>query len=903
MPSIPERSLPVGTVTFLFTDIEGSTRLLSALGDRYPALLATHNALLRDSIARHGGIELGTEGDAFFAVFGSALDAVAAAADAQRGLAAIPGSEPAMVRVRMGLHTGEGRLGGDDYVGIDVHRAARIAAAGQGGQVLLSDATRALVARDLPEGVALRGLGEHRLKDLPAAERIWQLDIAGLRQEFGALRSIDARPNNLPVSATRLIGREEELRAIVELLGQRRLVTLTGPGGTGKTRLGLAVAAQLLPDFADGAFFVGLQDARDRAGASAALASALGVRETLDRDLEQGVKDFLRERELLLVLDNFEQVVSAAPLVADLLAGSPRLRVVVTSRTVLHVSAEQEFGVPPLDLPDRHHLPPLAALSQYEAVALFIERARAVRPDFDVTNENAPAVAEICSRLDGLPLAIELAAARIKVLSPEAILDRLERRLPVLASAGQDLPARQRTLRGTIDWSYELLDEAERRLFARLAVFVGGWTLEAADEVSNPGTELGIETLDGLGSLADKSLIRPVSGGDGETRFVMLQVINEFADERLDGEPDAGELHRRHAHHFLALVEKAEPELRRSALRRWQYRLRRDEGNLRAALRWAVEGGDVEVGMRTAGALWDYWHYWAELREGRSWLESLLALHRPARADPARAKALGGLAALVYWQGDADRAWALYEEALAIYRGIGDDGMIAQALFDSAWAAAARRDLASVEARAREAIDLYRRADDISSAALVDAWLRIEPLVTGLGGDVNTAAQAVREAVELSRQLGRTHDATDWLTAFAFVYRMAGDTERSTVAAQDALNTWHEIGNVGRLPVLFKLLASLALAQGRLERAVRLGVAAERYNEEIGGELSDVFGHLGDPVEEARPLLVPREHARASDEGRSMGLEELVAYALEPVPSAQSTPARSASSSSPAAGR
>jgi len=877
-------------VTFLFTDIEGSTRLLLAHGDRYPALLARHNEILRESIARHAGIELSTEGDAFFAVFRSALDAVAAAAETQRGLAAMPGTEPAIVRVRMGLHTGEGRLGGDDYVGLDVHRAARIAAAGHGGQVLLSDATRALVARDLPDGVTLRDLGEHRLKDLPVADRIWQLDIAGLQQDFGALRSIDARPNNLPVSATQLIGRDAELRAIIELLGHRRLVTLTGPGGTGKTRLGLALAARLLPEFADGAFFVALEDARDRAAAAAALASALGVRETLGRNLEQGVKDFLRERELLLVLDNFEQLVSAAALVAELLAGSPRLRIVVTSRAALHVSGEQEFGVPPLDLPDRHHLPPLAALSQYEAVALFIERARAVRPGFEVTNENAPAVAEICSRLDGLPLAIELAAARVKVLGPEAILDRLQRRLPVLASGGQDLPARQRTLRGAIDWSYELLDEAERRLFARLAVFVGGWTLEAAEEVCNPNAELGIEALDGLASLADKSLIHPVAEDDGEPRFTMLQVINEFADERLEAEPDAAELRRRHALHFLALAEAAQPELRRSALRRWQSRLRRDEGNFRAALRWAVEGGDVEVGLLTAGALWDYWHYWAELREGRGWLESLLARDAGAVSNLARAKALGGLAALVYWQGDADRAWALYEEALAIYRGIGDDAIIATALFDSAWAAAARRDLASVEARAREAIELYRQAGDTTNAALVDAWLRIEPLITGLGGDVNIATEAVREALALSRELGRAHDAADWLTAFVFVYSMAGDAERSTVAAEDAVRAWHELGNVGRLPILFKALASLALGQGRVERAVRLGAAAERYNAEIGGELSDAFGALGDPVGEARPLLGAAEHARARDEGLSMGLEELVAYALEPVPSTESTP-------------
>src|SRR5918999_456834 len=523
--------LPTGTVTFLSTDIEGSTRLLSALGDRYETVLDAHARILRQAIAAHGGTEVNTEGDAFFAVFPSAVEAVRAAADAQRALASEPWPDAAPVRVRMGLHTGEGRLGGDDYIGLDVHRAARIAAAGNGGQVLLSDATRALVDRDLPGGVALGDLAQHRLKDLPAPERIWQLEMDGLPRDFPALRSLDARPNNLPLSPTPLIGREQELRDLRDLLGRRRLVTLTGPGGTGKTRLALAAAQQLLTDFPGGAFFVGLEDARDRPTVAATIATSLGVRERLERDLEQGVKQYLRERELLLVLDNFEQVLPAAPLVAELLNGSPRLRIIVTSRASLHLSGEQDFEVPPLRLPDPRHLPPLSAVSQFEAVALFIERASAAKADFAITNENAPAVAEICSRLDGLPLGIELAAARIRLLTPQAILDRLERRVPVLGTGGQDLPARQRTLRGAIDWSYELLDEPERRLFERLSVFAGGFTLGAAEEVCDPDAELGIGPLDGLASLVDKSLIHPVDGIDEEPRFAMLQVIREFASE------------------------------------------------------------------------------------------------------------------------------------------------------------------------------------------------------------------------------------------------------------------------------------------------------------------------------------------------------------------------------------
>jgi predicted ATPase/class 3 adenylate cyclase len=873
--------LPTGTVTFLFTDIEGSTQLVTTLGDAYRQVLEAHAGVIRAAIANHDGTEVSTEGDSFFAVFPSALEAVQAAAEAQRGLASHPWPEGVTVRVRMGLHTGEGRLGGDSYVGIDVHRAARIAAAGHGGQVLLSDATQAVVGSSLPDGLALRNLAEHRLKDLPAPERIWQLEIEGLPGEFPAIRSLDARRGNLPAMPTPLIGRKAEVIAIEELVGRRPLLTLIGPGGTGKTRLGLAVAERLMSEFADGAFFVALQDARDRAAAAAAIAVALGVRERPDRDLEQGIKEHLHERELLLVLDNVEQVLDATPLIADLLAGSARLRVIVTSRAVLHLSGEQTYEVPPLSLPDPRDLPPLPMLTGYEAVALFVERAKAAKPTFELTTDNARAIAEICNRLDGLPLAVELAAARMRLLSPEAILDRLEHRLPLLVGGATDLPARQQTLRGAIDWSYDLLDDAERRLFERLAVFAGGWAIEAAEEVCNPAAELGIDTLEGLTSLADKSLIQPISADDGDARFGMLQVIREFAAEKLDAGPDAEGVHRQHANFILALAETAGPELRSSALRTWQHRLRREQENLRTALRWALEGGDVEVGLRTAGAIWDYWHYWAELREGARWLEELLALPGAAAPTLIRAKALRGLAGLLYWQGEADRSFALYEEALAIARALGDERLIAVTLHDAAWGALGLGDGALATALAAESVDRYRAAGDESGATIVEAWARVAPVVLGHGGDVTAALEGINRVIELNRRLGRSHEVADWLETLPLLYRAIGDYDRADGPARESLKTWYELGTLGRLPLGLKILAALELNKGRPERAVRLGAAAERYNDEIGGELPDVIAQLGDPVEEARPLLGAAEHARAVTEGRNMSLEEQIAYALE----------------------
>ena len=872
--------LPTGTVTFLFTDIEGSTRLVAALGEAYGPVLEAHAALIRSAVADHDGTEVGTEGDGMFAVFPSALEAVQAAADAQRTLAAHPWPGGVSVRVRMGLHTGEGRQGGDDYVGIDVHRASRIAAAGHGGQVLLSDATRALVEADLPPSLQVRSLGEHGLKDLPSPVPIWQLVMEGLPGSFPPIRSLRSQHDPIPVPATPLIGREVEVTEIAHLAARGSLLTLTGPGGTGKTRVALAAADRLTGRFADGIVFVALQDTHDRETVAAAIAGALGIRERPDRDLEGGIWEHLRERELLLILDNFEQVLGAASLVADLLTGSPRLRVMVTSRAVLHLSGEQTYEVPPLRMPDMADLPPLAELSGYEAVMLFVERAHAVDRSFALDVGNARSIAEICIRLDGLPLAIELAAARTRLLSPAAILDRLERHLPILVGGATDVPIRQRTLDAAIDWSYQLLDGAERSLLERLSVFAGGWTIEMAEAVCNPGSVLGIDTFDGLSSLVDESLIRPVRHHGNQARFDMLQVIREFALAKLGEGPDAAAVHRRQVMEMLQLAEGAEPELRSSGLRSWQHRLRREQDNLRVALRWTMDARETETGLRIAAALWDYWHYWAELREGVRWLETFLGLPAALVTTLHRAKALRALAGLLYWQGDADRSFTLYEESLAIVRELGDDRLVAGTLQDSAWAALARDDLPTAIARATEGEQLYRNAGDEGSAELMSAWLALAPVVTGKGGDIGAAIEAAKNGVEINRRLGRSHDVADYLEATAMLYRVIGDAEAANEAGRETLRLWDELGTLGRLPLGLKLLAAVEILKGRPARAARLGAAAERYNDEIGGELPDAIAQLGDPVEEARPMLAEAEHARAVAEGRGMSIEEQIAYAL-----------------------
>jgi predicted ATPase/class 3 adenylate cyclase len=597
-------SPPTGTVTFLFTDIEGSTKLWEDNAPAMQAALARHDGLLKWAIEEHGGYVFKTVGDAYCAAFPTAADALEAALEAQRRLLSSESEETGPFRVRMALHMGAAEERDGDYFGPPVNRVARLLSAAHRGQVLLSLPTQELVRDQLPAETTLRDLGEYRLKDLFRPERVYQLLAPKLPSEFPPLRTLDAFRNNLPLQPTPLIGREKEVSEVCDLLRteETRLLTLTGPGGTGNTRVALQAAADLLEDFPDGTYFVSLATLTEAELLLPAAAEMVGVREVGEQPLDETLKDYLSQRRLLLVLDNFEQVLEAASAVTELLAVAPGMKVLATSRAPLGLYGEHEFPVPPLSMPDLKSPPSLERLTQYEAVGLFVERARAVKPDFSITNESAPAVAEICVRLDGLPLAIELAAARIKMLPPKAMLHRLTSRLKLLTGGARDLPERQRTLRATIEWSHALLDEGEQVLFGRLAVFSGGRTLEAIEAICDAEGDLPVDAFEGVSSLQDKSLLRQEEGVRGEPRFVMLETIHEFAREKLQESGEAEEIKRLHAQYFLTLAEEAYPEFKGANQLEWLERLEVEHDNVRAALTWALKRKEAEVALRL-GAL------------------------------------------------------------------------------------------------------------------------------------------------------------------------------------------------------------------------------------------------------------------------------------------------------------
>ncbi len=845
--------LPTGTVTFLFTDVEQSTRLLAQLGSaEYGRVLEEHRTRLRTVFSR--GREVDEQGDSLFYAFARADDAVAAAAAGQRALEGLP------VRVRMGVHTGQPSVVGDRYVGLDVHRAARIGGAAHGGQVLLSQATRDLAEADT------RDLGEHRLKDLTQPQRLHQLVAERLETDFPSLRTLENRPTNLPAQATPLVGRAAELGALKELLADDsvRLLTLAGPGGSGKTRLALHAAAEAVELFPNGVWLVSLEAIDDPALFLPTVAQTLGLYESGDQPLDAAVKEYLAQQRVLLVLDNFEQLLDAARTVSNLLAASPQLKVVVTTRAPLRVAAEHVFSVPPLGLPDPASLPAFEALSQYEAVALFVERAHAVAPAFAITNENAPAVAELCVQLDGLPLAIELAAARVKLLPPQALLARLGQRLELLRGGARDRPERQQTLRATLDWSFDLLSEEERRLFARLSVFAGGFRLDAAEAVCHA-------ELDAVEALLEINLLRSEERPDGEPRFFMLETIRDYAREQLEHDEESDEVQERHARWYADWIERRADERQTGTLIGDWVPEDEEHDNVRAGLARARHTGDVDLELQLAGSAGRfYWPNRGHLTEGRRWLDEVLARSEGAD-DRLRAQALVGAAHTAWRQGEPDRAEELAAEAQPVLERIEDRPTLGAALMARAIAAEWRGDFGAEAAYYDAAERIFQALGNTQALhSIVNNRAYAEIVV----GNFESAERRLRELA------GR---AVGYSRSFAFLNHglalaRLGRLEEAGAQFAQALPDRDEV------EITFYALEGLASVAGKQTDdvlAAELWGASAAIREAGGYALSMAEQSLHDEVApEVRDRLGEAEFDRAWNEGRQLPLESAIELAL-----------------------
>ncbi len=868
--TLPFSAMPSGTVTFLFTDIEGNTALWEAQPDAMSVALARHDALMREAIASQNGCVFRTVGDAFCAAFATAPEALAAGIAAQIGLHAEreegAASSPeglAPLKVRMGLHTGAVETRDGDYYGQPLNRVSRLMAAGHGGQILLSVACQELTRDTLPPSITLRDLGLHRLKDLSRPEQVFQVVHPDLPTDFSPLRSLNnpEYPNNLPQQVTSFIGREAEVAHIKALLGSHRMLTLAGAGGAGKTRLALQAAADLLDGVRDGVWLVEFASLTDPGLVPHSVAEVLGVREEPDQPIAKTLVSSLREKHLLLVLDNCEHVLAAcAFFVADLLRACPGVVILATSREALGVAGEQTYRIPSLSLPDPKRTYTVEALSQYEAVRLFIDRAGLSHPSFAVTSQNAPAVAQICARLDGIPLAIELAAARVKVLSAEQIGTRLDDRFHLLTGGSRTSLPRQQTLKAAIDWSYDLLTPSEKTLLCRLSVFSGGWTLAAAEAVcadagSDPPEKIDtMDVLDLLAGLVDKSLAVYEDGDQGQDRYRLLETVRQYGRDRLDESGRADEVQARHQAFFLAFAENAEMRMNGREQMVWLDRLEAEHDNLRGALEWCLgekgaEGQEarreaskeakVEAGLRLSGALGSFWIGHGYYSLGWRWLSRALELTAELpEADREklcrwRGKACTLAAGLASEQRNISAAEALFEQAAAVARAANETLTLAYALRGVGGCKMSQKtpDKGAIRALFEESLLLFRQEEDARGIAFS---LRNLGDLAYSDGNYPSACNYYAESLMLARQQGDQHGIAGSLLSVGRVSYAQGDLSAAWNFPQESLPISRQIGDQGAVVGTLIHLSRTAFAQGDLDRAKPLLEEALLVAQQLG---------------------------------------------------------------------
>jgi predicted ATPase/class 3 adenylate cyclase len=871
---------PSGTVTLVFTDIEGSTKLLQELGDRYPDVLADHHRLIREAFGRYDAVERGSAGDGLYFVFAGAGTAVHAAIKAQQALAAHPWPDGVVVRDRIGLHTGEPRSASEGYVGLDVHRAARICAAGHGGQLLISQTTRDLVADQLPPDCTITDLGPQRLRSFDSPQRLYQVSAPGLQREFPPPRTTDAPRNNLQIEVTSFVGREREIEAASAILQRSALLTLTGPGGVGKTRIGLRLARTLLEQFEDGAWVVECGNMADADFLLPSVASTIGLTEANRPSLLGSLVEHLKGKRLLLVLDDCDPVLSECAALAEaIMRACSAVRIVVTSREALGVSGEAILPIASLTIPEMEGSITPADLEASESCRLFVERARAVQPSFAVTLQNARSVAQVCRRLDGIPLAIELAAARVRALPVEQIASRLDDRFRLLTGGSRSAAARHQTLRATIDWSYDLLSTTERAVLRRLSVFAGGATLEAAEFVCAGDPVDPIDILDALGRLVEKSLVL-TDPASTEARFRLLETVRDYARERLVTAAEADPTMRLHRDWYVELVDQASASFFQGPEPvAWLKRLDVEHDDLRAVLEWCLDQpGEGQVGLRMAAGLWRYWEIRGHLAEGRGWLDRMMAASGD-QTSALRGNALTGAGNLAFMQGDLRAASSFHEASLALHRLLGDHQSIAYAANNLANSVLQLGDHARARALYEEAVALAAEVGDVRGMTF--GSINLAEIAT-LKGDRATADALHDEILATIRQLG-----DPWMEAFALdtfgrAVSRAGDREAARSLYTRALSILRDVGDRRGVARVMTHIAELEMSTG--ETAAARGLLRESLA--IRQELGDMPGLASAMESLAGAVAIDDAEAAAHIHGAAESLRAAIRAMVPPLAAA-----------------